>query len=350
MKKQFLKFVPAFTLLVTGSMLFSSCEPEGTTYTGNVEPAFTDGFLVTSEGQFQKGNGDVTFIEKGGKNVIQDLFAKVNSRPAGDIIQSMAFSDVNGYIIANNSAKIEVVNARTFKSTGVIGNLKQPRYMLVANNTGYVTEHVAYGVPGQVSVIDLGNNTVIKTLPAGIAPERMVLLNNKLYVANSGDNFISVINTNTNLVEDSIMVTAGPGNLIVDANNKIWALSAMSFSGNAGALSRINPATNKVEFTLDFTEPTNAFRSDLKTNAPRNTLYFSYAGKVYKRGITETNLPTPFINRDFYSIAIDPENKMFYGGAALDMVSRGRVVMYNASGLAVDSVTVGIAPNDFYFR
>lgn len=347
--KQFTSlFFSALTL--SASMFFSSCTKEDDGAPAAAERTFGNGIFVTNEGQFQKGNGDVSFIEKGTKNVEPDLFMAVNNRPVADVLQSMTFHNGKAYLIANNSAKIEVADASTFKSVGVINNLKQPRYMAVHNNKGYVTEHIAWGAPGSVSVIDLTTNSIIKTIPVGVAPEQMLVLNNKLYVANAGSNFISVINPETDAVESTIPVLVGAADLALDANNKIWALCAVSFSGNAGSLVRINPATSATELKLDFTEATTAYRSVLKMNAAKNTLFMSYANKVYKMAITETALPATFINRNFYGIGVDPQDNNFYGGDAGNNATRGKVIRYNPSGQAVDSFTVGIAPNEFYFR
>jgi DNA-binding beta-propeller fold protein YncE len=60
---------------------------------------------------------------------------------------------------------------------------------------------------------------------------------------------------------------------------------------------------------------------------------------------------TPLINRSFYGLGIDPKEGIIYGADAGGFTSNGKVVRFNPStGLAIDSITVGIGPNSFIFR
>src|SRR5688572_26424296 len=140
MKKSFFSFLPVLSFLLAGTTVLSSCGKEDDDPIADRE--FGNGVFVTNEGQFQKSNGDVSFIDKPSKAVEQTLFLTVNGRPAGDVVQSMTFHNGKAYIIVNNSNKIEIANAATFKSEGVINGLKQPRYMVISNNKAYVSSWV----------------------------------------------------------------------------------------------------------------------------------------------------------------------------------------------------------------
>lgn len=350
MKKQAFQFLPTLAL-VAGTFLFTSCDKDEDQAVTNRE--FANGVFVTNEGQFQKSNGDVSFFGKESKTVEATLFSTINNRPAGDVVQSMNFHDAKGYIIVNNSAKIEIVNGRTFKSEGVINGLKLPRYMVAANNKAYVSSWVKADyvnpTPGEIAVVDLNTKTVTKTITVGWLPERMLITNNKLFVTNSNENTVSVINLSTETVESTITVGDSPNSLALDASGKLWVLGAGNYNNNTPSkLQRINPATNAVENTVTF-----PFGSaeDLTLSPDRNTMYFNFGGQVYKMGITETSLPaSPFIDRYFYGLGIDPETNNIYGADAGTFDSNGKVIRYNATGQVIDSFNVGVAPNDFYFQ
>src|SRR5690606_30045049 len=220
MKKQLTSF--AFSaLFLSAGIFFTGCSKEEDKTNGDL--TFNAGALVTNEGQFQKGNGGVSFISQQNNEVTRDVFMTVNNRPLGDVVQSLTEHDGKIYVVVNNSEKIEIADARTFKEAGVINGLQLPRYAVASEDKLYVTEWVNYGLSGRVAVIDLDSNTVSKTITVGQLPEKVLLLNKKLHVLNNGQNTISVINTTTDAVETTIQVGDSP-NGIVTTSDGIWVL------------------------------------------------------------------------------------------------------------------------------
>ncbi|RDC64969.1 YncE family protein [Adhaeribacter pallidiroseus] len=349
-------------IYLTGSIFLSSCQDDdsGSTVTP-LKGAYESGVLVVNEGNFQKGNGEISFINKQSKTVVDDVFLTENNRPLGDVVQSITVNNDKAYVVVNNSNKIEIADANTFKSLGVINNLQLPRYMVVANNKGYVTEWVSFSGNGRVAVIDLATNAVTKTIAVGVLPEKLLALNNKVYVVNSGENTVSVINPTSDAVETTITVDGSPNSLVADANKKLWVLCGGEKNYNSdytidentstpGSFVRLNPATNTKEATLTFTSKTLS-PGDLVANGAGNKLYYQYGGKVYQQDITATALlTTPFINRNFYGIGVDPTDNLIYGGDAGGFAAAGKVVRFNPTGAAVDSFTVSIGPSEFLFK
>jgi YVTN family beta-propeller protein len=354
------KFRQFSVILLTTFICITGCDKER-----DAVPAgeYSQGVFIVNEGSFPNPNGEISFFNKTTKTVTNQLFINVNNRPlGGNVVQSMhIFNDI-GYIVCNNSNKIEVVDAHTFESVGVIENLSLPRYMVAANNKGYVTEWVNYGGNGRVSVIDLQTNTLIKTIEVGRLPEQVAINSNKLYVANSDENTISVIDLTSETVAKTLSVTDSPKDFRIDANVKLWVLCGGKTvydntppdyvdenASTPGALVRINPTADNVELTIPFAAV--GTLEDLQINGQRNKLYYSYAGSVYTHDITAANLSaTPFIKRSFYGIGIDPVEDIFYG-AESSFTSNGKVIRYNTTtGVALDSLDVTIGPNGFVFR
>lgn len=322
-----------------------------------------EGVFVVNEGNFGTPTGSVSYYSENTKQVQNDIFSKENdSRPLGDVAQSMTIQNDHAYIVVNNSNKIEIANAYTFKSEGVIEGLLLPRYFVALNNSkGYVTEWVSYGQAGRVSVLDLASRTVIKTISVGVMPENLILVNGKLYVTNSGGNSVSVINTNTDVVEQNISVTDSPKGLALDKNNNIWVLSGGKVAYNsdwtvdytrttAGALSMINPSTQTIQTT--FTFPGNQSQpGNLAIGSGKDKLYFNYAGKTYVHNISASSLSnTVLIERSFYGLGVDPESGLIYGGDANGFAGDGTVYIYNPDGTSAGSFKAGIAPNGFAFN
>jgi YVTN family beta-propeller protein len=321
------------------------------------------GVFIINEGSFNNSNGEISYFNKTSKSVTNKLFETVNNRPlGGDVVQSMSIIDNTGYIVCNNSNKIEVVNASTFESLGVIENLALPRYMIALNGKGYVSEWVSFSSNGRVSVIDLSNNTVLKTIQVGKLPEQLAIIDNKMYVANSGENFLSVINLSNETLEKNITVADAPSDFRIDSNVKLWVLCGGKkvydnnppdyideTASTAGSLVRLNTATQAVEATLAFANMSSP--EDLQINGQRSRLYYSYAGAVYAHDITSNTLSaTPLISRSFYGLGLDPVDDILYGAEA-SFSSDGKVIRFNSStGAPLDSVNVTIGPNGFVFR
>ena len=76
-----------------------------------------------------------------------------------------------------------------------------------------------------VSVIDTATNTVIATIAVGTTPRGLTFdsANNMVYVTNSGDNTVSAIDTATNTVIGTIAVGVDPRDITFDsANNMVY--------------------------------------------------------------------------------------------------------------------------------
>lgn len=358
-------------LLFTTAFGFTSCEEE------KVEPVIVEedpkvrgpfdqkGVFILNEGNYGTPNGSISFLsDSAGHEVKNYIFTAANGgRPLGDVIQDMVLHDTLAYVVANNSNKIEVVNAYTFKTVAVIEGLQQPRYFAALNgNKGYVTEWVAYGGNGRVSVIDLKTNKVIKTIEVGTMPEQLIVANGKLIVANGGDNTLSIINTSADIVETTIEVIDGPSNLVKDKDQNIWILStgkivytddwsAIDYTKTtAGALSKLNTSTFKIE--QKFVVPSNqSMPKNLAVNGTGDKLYFNYQNKTYEHPVSATSLgSTVIINRDFYSLGIDPENGNIFGSDENNFSGSGTVFIYSPAGQKIREFKAGIAPNGFVFN
>jgi YVTN family beta-propeller protein len=363
--KSFSAFSSTPVRLVLGAAAAFSllaCDPDP-----DVEPAEptveTKTVFVVNEGNFLQTNAEISSFSKATNTLVnRSLFNAANNRPLGDVAQNMSVRDSTGYIVVNNSNKLEVVNLRTFRSLGTITGLKLPRYFAAASSEkGYVTETISYAVAaGQVSVINLKTNTVTKTIAVGKQPERLLVVGNRLYVTNNGGSTVTVINTETDAVEGTITVGDAPNSIVLDRNNRVWVLSSgrVVYDANynidytltsKGSLSSFTPGSltaNTRIFTTNLSQP-----SRLSINGSRDQLYYTFQGGVYRLGINDNDLPTTpvFRRRNIYGLGIDPQDNTIYSGIAPSFSTAGKVVRYRNTGAAIDSFTVNIGPNGFVF-
>lgn len=357
--------------LLTSLTLLTGCDPEEEIIP---DPAANPATVyVVNEGNFNRGNGTVSSFSKTDRAVTPDLFRGVNGRGLGDVVQSMAVASRKGYVVVNNSNKIEIVSLPDFKSVGVITGLRSPRYFLALDATrAYVTQWGNFGNtrPG-IKVINLLTNTIIDSIATGPQPERLLLAGGRVFVANSGSNTLSVIDPATNRVSSTLTVGGAPNSLALDAAGRLWVLCggtvaytpsydvdyAATTPGQLVSVS-VGAATPTISSARPF--GTNRLQPvDLQMNAAKDQLYFravnasTFTGPVFRLGTSEASLPvltgTPFIRRALYGLGIDPRTDVIYGGTGT-FLGTDRLIRYQRSGAPLDSVVVGTGPNGFVFN
>jgi YVTN family beta-propeller protein len=313
--------------------------------------------FVINEGNFSSGTGSVSRFDKNSKALIPDIFAsasRTGTAVLGSVVQSMTVVDTLGYVVVNNSNKIEIVSLPTFKSKATVAGLNQPRYLTrsVANpNKAYVTEWLGGPFPapytaGRVSVLDLNTNKVTSTIPVGINPGKAVLLNGNLYVPNSSSAFLTVINDASGATSQIALPTPA-SEVVADKNGALWILCGSDYVNQPAKLEKYTPATSTQQV---FSFPTVGSGGGLRISPDGQQLYYSYNAGEYRMNITDTSLPTtPLINRDFYGFDVDPTTGQLYGTDALDYAKPGLLVRYQPNGTLIDETTVKVSPNGVVF-
>jgi YVTN family beta-propeller protein len=337
-------------ILLTALLVVSACRSDKPDVKPEeqISASTGTGVFVTNEGLYQWGNASVSYIHFADNKVTEDVFEAANDRPLGDICQSMELFNGKGYVVVDNSGKIEIVNPSTFQSVGSISGLTSPRYFLgVSTTKAYVTDLFS----NSISVVDLTSNTKTKSIPCPGWTEELVLANSKVYVTNVRKKYLYILNTTTDVLQDSIEIGEASNSVKKDKNGKVWVLCSGKINAStAPTLHRINPANDEVELTLTFPLAANPWRLDI--NGGGDTLYFLNSG-VYQFPIALTSLPTsPLIPEGgslFYGLGIDPHSGVIYVSDAIDYVQKGKVFRYTPSGANIDNFNVGINPGEFCF-
>ncbi|MDQ2772005.1 MAG: hypothetical protein M3Y54_16075 [Bacteroidota bacterium] len=355
MKKPILAALAALALL-------TACDPQKDVIVAPVP--LTTAVYVLSEGQFGAGDGAVSTFDRTSKALTVDAFGNANNgAKLGDVVQSMGVQGSKGYIVVNASNKIEVVSLADFKTAGTIAGLTQPRYFTSTSATrGYVTEwrgpYTGY-LPGVLTILDLGTNTVSSRVAVGRNPEQLLALGGKIYVPNSLDNTVSVIDEATGTLTSTITVADGPGSMVADKDGNVWVLctgfvtylSVPPYTATRvsnGTLVRFNPASPATQLKLTF--PGTASPGQLRSNPAKDQLYYHFGGNEYQLSSTATALPTtPFLRRSFTGFNLDPRDGTIYAAISPSYNSNGRFIRYQPSGAPIDSFTVKVGPNGFVF-
>lgn len=337
-------------------------EPLTLTIIDNDSYPFENGILVVHEGTFFGGNASISFISNDLSVVQNGIFASVNEVSNwGDTAQGMAFDGDLAYIVVNNSQKVEVVNRYTFESVATIGgsessDFMNPRYMAIVDGKGYVTNWGDGSVADDdfVAVIDLESNTVETTIPVAEGPERILAHGNLVYVAHQGgynqNNLLSVIDVTDNSVE-TITVGDVPNSLQLDAEGNLWVLCGgnpyYADTETAGSLVLVDTESNTVANTFAF----GATEHPGYLSIEGTTLFYYLAGSVYELATDASELPTtPIITGlSFYDMTVN--SGRLYGVDAKDYSSNGSLEVYDlSSDSLLESIEVSIIPGEVYFN
>ena len=219
MKKHTLQ---AVILFLAGLALLSGCKED------DVKPlgAFKNATFIVCEGNF--GSNDASIYAIVSDTLKKEIFAETNSRPLGDVVQSMAVIGNKAYLVVNNSGKVEVVDANTFESKGTAKGFSYPRYVAERNEDEFFVSNGNITDNSYVYVVNNSSLEITDSVKAGTGPNAMVVSNGKLFIANMGggsnDSTVTVIDVHSLNVEQTIKVGDIPADLEVDAQGNVLVL------------------------------------------------------------------------------------------------------------------------------
>lgn len=318
---------------------------------------FESGIFVINEGNFNWGNASVTYLDTKTNAVVQDIFHLANQRSLGDVAESMKISGKHGYLVINNSNKIEVVTTKDFKSVTSISGLSSPRFLeLIDSTKAYVTN-----LQKNISILDLTNNTVSGTIKTSTWTENLLRYDKYMLVTSIGSfsepssgriSQIFVINTETDKIIDSIQTGKEPIGLVIDKKQKVWVLCSGGYDNfESPSLIRINPELRIVEKIFTF-PVSQKVPSRLCMNPTGDTLYYLMGG-VYQMPVASVVLPEqPLINsagRLLYGLDIHPVTGNLFISDAVDYVQNGMVYQYKSNGTLISNYKAGRIPGSFCF-
>jgi len=320
------------------------------------DPEFTlptQGVYVLNQGNFNQNNSTLTYYDYRAKTTTPDLYQSANGSKLGDTGNDVGVYGSKMYIIANNSNRVNITDAKTAKLTKQI-TIAQPRFVVFYDKNAFVTSY-----NGTVSVIDTASLNITKTITVGRNPEQMAISNAKLYVANSGgldpnynfDKTVSVIDLTTLTETKRITVTDNPISLAADGYNNIYVISLGNYADVPAGLTVINATTDVVRskpvVNLGYNIPIAAHGDYVYFPTTDNKIaLFNAKTQTLERAnfITDaTAVTTP------YAISFDNLTGYLFIADAKDYSSNGSLYAYDANGKRAYTVTTGINPGKIAF-
>lgn len=342
-------------ILLTFSLLASCTEKE------EIDPGTITinkgGIFITNEGNFSAANSSLSYYYPETSEISNNLFYKANNVPLGDVAQSITINNNIVYLVINNSGIVYGVNRETLEYEGKISGLISPREMIfIDDQKAYISD--LYRT--EITIVNPGTFEITGKIELGKSSDCMVKSGNKIFAANWSalnqtklNNTVMVIDSENDILVDSIIVGIEPNSMVIDKDESLWILCSGGFmNSELPTLWKVNSTTLEIQKKYTFN---NILQSpdNLCTNGTGDSIYFLNKG-IYSMSVYDQELPENEIisedNHNYYSLGIEPETSEIYVSDALNYNQNGIVYRYNSTGELVSSFEVGIIPGSFGFN
>lgn len=347
-----------FIIIVLGIIFSFSCGDEFGEQ--SVDPgAFLpgDGVFIVNEGNFNQGNGSISFYSYDDTSVVHDVFRTVNERPLGDLPVSMVIAGNRFFIAVNHSSRVETGSAESLSTRFTLTGIASPRRFQVIG-------------PDEVAVSDLQTSLLtffnpetgemISQTDLGRSSEAMAISGNRLFLSNwssfyvSTDNrYVMVVDLDSKAVIDSLKTGLEPQSMVRDYLGRIWVLCSGGYDySELPVLLCFDPVSLQVLHWFEFPSKNRSPQS-LNISGGLDTLYY-LDSDVYRMPVTGITLPSqaflPAGGRMFYALGVDPGRGDIFVSDALDYQQRGKVWRYDSKGKLLQEFRAGIIPGSFCFQ
>lgn len=320
------------------------------------------GVYIVNEGIFGQSSGTISYYNPTDRSIQNDIFRNENQRDLGNVVQSLFFLDSLAFIVVNNSNKIEIVQAHSFKEFAQILQLTQPRYFVpVSADKAYVSQWGLNLLTGSVGIIDLRNYELKGNIRNGIGkgPEQMYFdsLQGLVFVCNSGalenDHIISVIDVQTDLVIDTIHVLDQPTQILKANDGNLWVSckgkvvygnypQIDSVQSTEGGLVAIDPNTLQVRhcFPMGKGKPVQLITQNSAA------IYFTWNETIQKFNLQQQNM-IKIYDGSFYGLSYDGQGRLY--ASRFEGIQPSKVIIFE-NDLPIDSFRAGVFSNSFHFK
>ncbi|WP_282629934.1 YncE family protein [Empedobacter sedimenti] len=340
----------------------------------NPEKTEVTGFYLLNEGNMGSNKATVDYFNYAEGVYHRNIYASANPtmvKELGDVGNDIKIYGNKLYAIINVSNFIEVMDVKTAKHIATIP-LENGRYITFHKGKAYAT---SYAGPvsldpkaplGKVVEIDTINLSITRQVTVGYQPEELEVVDNNLYVANSGgyrfpdyDKTVSVVDLATFKETKKIDVEVNLHRIKKDSDGDLYVTTRGNYYDVSSNLFVIDSKTHKIKKTFNI--PVSNF------TIVDNKLYyysneFNYTTFDYTKsfGVIDTKTEE-IINKNLvndpvikeietpYGIAVNPVTKDLYLTDAGNYVSMGYVYCFDKNGAFKWKTEGGNIPAHFAF-
>ena len=336
------------------------------------------GFYLVNEGNMGSNKCSLDFMDYHTGLYARNLYAERNPtvvKELGDVGNDIGIYGSKLYVVVNCSHKVEVMDARTGVRIGQV-DIPNCRYVRFYRGKAYVSSYVGPVLidpdapKGAVYEVDTLSLAVTRKVTVGYQPEEMEIVDDYMYVANSGgyrmpdyDNTVSVIQMIDFKQVRQIAVDINLHRVKKDRYDKLWVSSRGDYQSRRSRLYVLDkkPGSNimSVADTLDIACSNMAIHGDSLYYYATEWSNFTQSNSisygiidVRTRSIVSTNFITDGTDKDItipYGIAVHPETGDILVTDAKNYVSSGTLYCFTPDGKKKWSVRTGDIPAHIAF-
>ena len=339
------------------------------------------GMYVLNEGNMGSNKASIDFLDldenKPTVHYLRNIYSERNPnvvKELGDVGNDIKIYGSKLWIVVNVSNKVEVATADSCKRITQI-NIPNCRYLAFKDGFAYVSSYVGpvkfdKDAPlGMVYKVDTMDFKKKDSVVVGYQPEELCIVDNKLYVANSGgyrapnyDHTLSEIDLTTFKEIRKIKVGLNPHHCQVDHYGQIWVTSRGNYNDVPSRIYRLYKGRNQLYEVMDSIDTPVSGLSIVgdslyyygtawnNATATNNISYGLINVRTHK--IIDTNLfSAPQLKAITmpYGIIVNPVERDFYLMDAKNYVSSGSLLHFKSDGTFDWSVQTGDIPGHATF-
>ncbi|WP_314955407.1 DUF5074 domain-containing protein [Hoylesella loescheii] len=339
------------------------------------------GMYVLNEGNMGSNKASIDFLDldenKPTVHYLRNIYSERNPnvvKELGDVGNDIKIYGSKLWIVVNVSNKVEVATADSCKRITQI-NIPNCRYLAFKDGFAYVSSYVGpvkfdkdapLGMVYKVDTVDFKKKD---SVVVGYQPEELCIVDNKLYVANSGgyrapnyDQTLSEIDLTTFKEIRKIKVGLNPHHCQVDHYGQIWVTSRGNYNDVPSRIYRLYKGRNQLYEVMDSIDtPVSGL------SIAGDSLY--YYGSAWNNATATNNISYGLINVRThkiidtnlfsapqlkaitmpYGIIVNPVERDFYLMDAKNYVSSGSLLHFKPNGTYDWTVQTGDIPGHATF-
>ncbi|SEM56668.1 hypothetical protein SAMN05421856_104222 [Chryseobacterium taichungense] len=370
-----------FYLLICVLFSLYSCRtdeyiPREETETGLALPEYTaiKGFYLLNEGNMGSNKATLDFFDYTTGTYHRNIYAEINPnvvKELGDVGNDIQIYGSKMYAVINVSNKIEVLDAKTAKRIKTI-NLENCRYITFKNGNAYATSYagpvsIDPNAPlGKVVEIDTASLVIQRSAVVGYQPEEIEIVDNQLFVANSGgykfpnyDNTVSVVDLTSFSEIKKIEVAINLHRIRKDNYGDLYVTSRGDYYTVPSSLFLLDAATGTVKknFHISVSDMTIVndklyyFGNEFNYNTHSYTKTFGIIDVKTEEVISNIMIDQQYADaiKTPYGITVNPITEDIYLTDARNYVSTGFVYCFDKNGHFKWKTEGGNIPAHFTF-
>ena len=332
------------------------------------------GFYLLNEGNMNMNKASLDYYDYKTGKYQRNVYGKANPDATlglGDVGNDIGIYGTKLYTVINASNKLEIMDVETTERLGVI-DIKNGRYITFANGKAYVSAYdgdigLGQNTPnGFVAEIDTALLTITRRVEVGRQPEELAIVDNKLYVANSGgysppnyETTVSVVDINSFQVINEIEVAPNLHRLKATESGDLYVSSRGDYFNIPSQLYVVDTKEQKIKKSFDIPTSNLTIVGDTAYIIGSAFSYETFEWEIgyrmidtKKEELLEDNFLPKSVSDEIempYGIAVDPMSKNIYITDARDYVSPGTLYCIDNNKEVKFTVKTGDIPAHFAF-